>query len=52
MTAMLAVLSAASGSTPSFSSSTMPCRAVSSAISWWRAASTAGADSQASMPTA
>ena len=52
ITAMRAVVSAASGSAPSFLSSTMPWRAVSSAIWSCAASSTAGGSPQASIPIA
>ena len=54
MTAIRAVVSAASGRMPSFSSSTMPWRAPSSAIAWCAAASSGrrAPASQRSMPTA
>jgi hypothetical protein len=52
ITAVRAAVSAASGKMPSFLSSTMPCRAVSSAIWWWAAMSTSGDGPQLSTPTA
>jgi hypothetical protein len=52
ITAIFSGLSVATGNAPSFLSSTMPCRAMSSAISLCLAMSTCGAGPHLSTPTA